>query len=321
MQNLANQQGALAPTDKNKIKSPKSSLQNDDFRFQVINSLQRSLDVNDVLASFYLILQKVVPFAGMDYEFELKKLKHSFGARRAHSCTYNLTYGSQRLGGISFSRAKRFSERELRQVETAIGLLLMPMRNAIMYRDALENSLRDGLTGIGNRAALDLVFNREYSLARRNHQTLSVIVADLDHFKAINDNYGHSVGDLALQNTTLQITEALRQTDQVFRFGGEEFVVILSNTTHEQAMHVAERVRTQVATNPLITAQQSISISVSIGVSSLQSCDSMEALFERADTAMYTAKQFGRNCCVSAELEDAVLEQKSEILNTGTQAS
>lgn len=272
-----------------------------EYRFYLSNSLQNSLDIKDTLTSFYKLLQKAVPIAGMDYQFSQKNIRHAFGAQRTHKIRYNLKAGEIAIGEIVFSRGKRFSVGEITTVESLLGVLVLPLRNALMYRDALENSLRDPLTGIGNRAALELVLQREHSLTKRNNQPLTIIIGDLDHFKRVNDNHGHAVGDQLLKQTANIMQAALRQSDQVFRFGGEEFVIVLGGTHHQHGLYVAERIRQQLAATPMLSNSDALHVTISLGVSSCRDADSREDLLERADQALYRAKSQGRNRVVSEE--------------------
>lgn len=301
MPNFANHPTAKTESVSGSGSQIPSKWESDQFRFHFINALQRSLNLTEVLNSFYQLLREVVPVAGMDYRHIEQSFTHSMGTARAHTCQYSLNYSGHKLGVLTLSRAKRFSDIELKWIEAAIGLLGAPLHNAILYREALQNSLCDSLTGVGNRAALEAALKREYILATRNHQVLSLIVADLDHFKMVNDRHGHSTGDRALQHMVKCAKQALRQTDQTFRYGGEEFVIILSNTNHDSAMLVAERVRIQLESTMLDIAGIKIPLTVSLGVATLKNDDTQETIFERADSAMYAAKQYGRNCCTSAE--------------------
>ena len=180
-----------------------------------------------------------------------------------------------------------------------IGVLFYPLRNAILYKEALESSLRDPLTGIGNRSSMDMSFEREIKLARRHSHPLTLMMVDIDHFKEVNDSLGHQNGDKVLQKIVEIIHATLRETDQIFRYGGEEFIAILHNTDIENAKLIAERVRLNVAMAPISLENEDVLNTISIGVSDLRDNDTTSSLFERTDQAMYEAKTTGRNkvCC------------------------
>lgn len=272
-----------------------------DFRFQLTNRLQSSLDLPDVLSHFFQMIQTMVSSSGLDYRYPKKDIRISLGSNRAHSACYNLKMTQHFLGEITFYRDKRFLEQELTDIEMLIGLLMLPLRNAILYRDALEHSLRDPLTGLGNRAALENALTREFTLAKRANQTLSLLLADLDLFKQVNDCAGHATGDALIKQSALAIQAAVRQTDQVFRFGGEEYVVILGKTGSQDAFPIAERIRCAIAEIRLPSRAGPICPTVSLGISTLRETDNKESLLERADLALYRAKAEGRNTVVNAE--------------------
>src|SRR3569623_1797933 len=130
----------------------------------------------------------------------------------------------------------------------------------------------------------------------RHSSSLSMIVGDIDLFKSINDTYGHSIGDDVIKSLTTVIGKAIRKSDMLFRYGGEEFVVLLSNTDRDGALLLAERIRRGVEQTSVRTQHRNIPITVSLGVATLGATDSAKTLFEKADKALYIAKSDGRNC-------------------------
>lgn len=272
-----------------------------DIRFEVTNALQRSLDLKETLNSFFRAVQSRLPCGGMKYTFAAKRIEIQLGAEKQHSAQYTLRIKDQPLGELVFQRNRPFAEVELEDLETLISLLILPLRNALLYRDALENSLRDSLTQVGNRAAFELAIQREFQLCRRNGAYFSLLIVDMDHFKTINDEKGHAVGDLTLQFVSGLIRSTLRQTDQVYRYGGEEFLVILGNTAHAEALVIADRLRLTLASQAFEHQGESVHVTVSIGVGTSRDTDSRDTLFQRTDAALYQAKAQGRNCVVSAE--------------------
>jgi diguanylate cyclase (GGDEF)-like protein len=169
------------------------------------------------------------------------------------------------------------------------------MRNALLYRAATQSALRDPLTGTGNRIAMDQTLQREIEMSRRHQQPLSLLMLDIDHFKHINDTHGHSAGDDVLKAVATSIKEQLRNVDMVFRFGGEEFLILLSNTSREAAAMVGERLRFAVQAHDYTADGNMIELTVSLGCSTLLPGESVESLLRRADSALYVAKREGRN--------------------------
>ncbi len=149
----------------------------------------------------------------------------------------------------------------------------------------------DSLTGFYNRRKIEEILNTEIERAKRYKDPLSVMFIDIDNFKKINDTYGHKKGDEVLQKVAQIIKKAVRKTDFVGRFGGEEFIVVLPETSPEKAFHVAQRIRKSIE-----TANFGVNgITVSIGISGLREEDDYGKLFVRVDRAMYLAKRKGKN--------------------------
>jgi diguanylate cyclase (GGDEF)-like protein len=154
----------------------------------------------------------------------------------------------------------------------------------------------DFLTGIHNRAAIMELLNREASRCARTRQEMGVLIADIDHFKTINDTYGHPVGDQVIQQLALRMASALRPYDSVGRFGGEEFLILVPNCAFSEALIVAERLRLSVATDKLVIGPLAIPVTVSVGVSTIKGAvPDVNLALQTADSALYEAKNKGRN--------------------------
>lgn len=286
-------------TKQNKLASVTSLVDESRFkelRFNLAYSLlQTSLDLDITLEQFFENLQEFVTTSGLQYKNEASGIEISLGKHCAHKAAYNIATDNTQLGNITFSRGKRFAETELAVLEMMIGILFFPLRNALQYRSALESSMQDSLTGIGNRHALENSFMREIKLAKRHHQALSVLMIDVDHFKRVNDSVGHVNGDETLKQIVKSIQQTLRETDQVFRYGGEEFVALLHNTGAHEAKVIAERIRINAAMSPVTLDNQDLFCTVSIGIGCFNGLESGKELLEKADAALYQAKNSGRN--------------------------
>ena len=154
----------------------------------------------------------------------------------------------------------------------------------------------DFLTGIGNRRYFYENAERVLQRCRQEQSTVSVIMFDLDHFKKINDKYGHEVGDVVLRSVTAPVINALRPLDLFCRTGGEEFLVLLPAVGLDEAVGVAERIRQALAALAIEVASTQISVTVSLGVAEWDGSESLQQLISRVDLAMYDAKRAGRNC-------------------------
>ena len=165
-----------------------------------------------------------------------------------------------------------------------------------------ELAIRDELTGLYNRREMNRILWEDINRHRRNGRPISIIMLDIDHFKDVNDAYGHLVGDKVLQWIARILQEAVRSIDRVVRYGGEEFAVVLPETPVTEALQVAERLRQIIVANPFLLRQDEgswppqIPITVSIGVAQLPGdADSGDTLIAAADRALYIAKHQGRN--------------------------
>jgi len=157
-------------------------------------------------------------------------------------------------------------------------------------------SRTDSLTGLLNRRAFDEILENELSRYKRTGEIYSLLMLDIDHFKRINDKYGHATGDVAIQTITQSCKSALRSHDIVARIGGEEFCVLLPYTNNKVAFTVAEKLREIVANTKIAVASDDITMTISIGVSQVDKADTdYTAIVKRADKNMYKAKEAGRN--------------------------
>ncbi len=154
----------------------------------------------------------------------------------------------------------------------------------------------DPLTGLANRRSLDEDLNRRLDQWRRNQTPLSFLMLDVDHFKDLNDKYGHPAGDRVLQELARIVDIDLREMDLSARYGGEEFAILLPDTTLEEAGQVAERLRMAIAAGSYEHQGLRLKVTVSVGVTTAMPEDSQQTLLQRADSALYGAKNGGRNC-------------------------
>lgn len=165
-----------------------------------------------------------------------------------------------------------------------------------MYSRTKYLSQTDELTGLSNRRCFDNTYEKEFLRAKRYNNKLTVVIFDIDYFKSVNDTYGHQCGDYILKQVANSALQTFRKTDTVFRYGGEEFVVILTETDIEQSIIPLERFRKTIETLDLDYQGQKVNITVSIGACQLnEETSTKEELLEKADTALYKAKNCGRN--------------------------
>jgi diguanylate cyclase (GGDEF)-like protein len=202
---------------------------------------------------------------------------------------------------------KPFDHGELR-VRVRCGQRIIELQDEIIAaRDALHiQATHDSLTGLLNRAAIYEVLEREKSLAKRKKLPMTVIMADLDHFKSVNDTYGHAAGDAVLREITTRITSQMRAYDVAGRYGGEEFLILLPDTSKENAIIQTNRLREFVASKPVVIDDKgtALNVTASFGVATIdQPADmNLDDLVKAADEALYQAKENGRNCVEAISL-------------------
>jgi diguanylate cyclase (GGDEF)-like protein len=175
-------------------------------------------------------------------------------------------------------------------------------RSFHLQREYEQAAKTDLLTGVHNRRWMNEMFPRQISRSEHAHHPLALVMADIDHFKRLNDTYGHATGDVVLKAVARRLSDTLRPTDFLVRYGGEEFVALLPGTTAETAHIAAERVRKAVQDEEYLSTDNAttLRVTISLGIATLQAGDTLDQLIERADVALYQAKAAGRNRVVVA---------------------
>lgn len=224
---------------------------------------------------------------------------------------FNYKVGDIR-GGISVSIPFKKIENELilnRQAIIGLSILSLAlllgssylMLNQMAAKIELANqfikeaSITDELTGLRNRRFLMTRFSEEFERARRVGGSLGFMMIDLDHFKGINDRYGHPFGDLVLKRVAQTFAKMLRDYDIAGRYGGEEFAVVVTGTSSSDMLLLAERIRQSIEHTEIQDNNTSVCVTISAGVATLADDDTLESLLKRADSALYQAKHEGRN--------------------------
>ncbi len=208
------------------------------------------------------------------------------------------------------------NEERYQQMEQTVESLADQVVKIESESDSLRKSLeeqrhratKDPLTGISNRLAYDEFMPNEYSRWQRFQHDLTLIIWDIDHFKRVNDNFGHQAGDKALTIVAKLLKSKLRKVDHLARFGGEEFVSLLPETKIESALMVANKLRNVIAETEFHFSDQTVPLTISCGLAQFHEGDTPETVFQRADAALYQAKAAGRNQCqTEAEIKTPAL--------------
>ena len=221
----------------------------------------------------------------------------------ARTDSHDLVEGME--AGADDYLTKPFQAHELRVRLRAGRRILELQQQLLAAREALrEQATHDGLTGLLNRCAILSVVQKELGRASREGHPLSLLMLDLDHFKNINDTYGHAAGDAVLRESASRMRDAIRAYDSVGRYGGEEFLIVLPGCDGPSALVHAERVRAVFADSPFVTKQATIAVTCSIGVTSREHPREVDAevILRESDLALYGAKGEGRNRVVAPAL-------------------
>ncbi|MCU7931286.1 MAG: GGDEF domain-containing protein [Candidatus Thiodiazotropha sp. (ex Codakia rugifera)] len=267
---------------------------------ELSGKLQTTLEVDALIELFAQVIASHFQYDTLSYCSIDKAIDIKHGKRKGRNkLQYDMKVLDTELGQITISRGRRYAKDEVSQIESLLTALFYPLRNALLYRAAIQSAFIDSLTGVKNRTAFDSNFSRDIEFNRRKQTDLSLLVLDIDFFKRINDQYGHVVGDMVLKEVASTVEQTIRSSDAFYRYGGEEFVVVLNDTNMTGAHLLAKRIRKNIE-NLRIKSLKDVRITLSVGVTTMDQYDSQQSFFERADGALYQAKENGRNQVVTA---------------------
>jgi diguanylate cyclase (GGDEF)-like protein len=225
---------------------------------------------------------------------------------------FPLVVGGTAVGVLGVSAEELIDPDRHRAIEAAAALLAVSLKNAQLFTEVRENSWRDALTGCVTRTYANDVMDAELRRARRSKNPVSLILFDLDHFKAVNDRYGHLCGDAVLAAVGQRMRDVLRGSDLKCRWGGEEFLILLPETSLQGACRVAETLRHEIADRSIPWATEAVRTTASFGVTQTIAGEiNVSAIVGRADAALYRAKEEGRNT-VRAATETVVVVEPQE---------
>ncbi|GIU21209.1 diguanylate cyclase [Shewanella colwelliana] len=255
----------------------------------MMQQLHESLDPRTVFACYGKLMGQYLPVHGV----------------KLHCKEYQLSWGSEQ--GLQIKQAIGFAGEKYELAYQLIAplvpsqaellyqmqdLLLLPLFNAIKYDQMARQAMHDALTGLGNRHYYNEAITKSLARSQRHGEMISLVILDLDNFKKLNDQYGHLVGDDVLSTFGQTLKQAIRDTDQAFRIGGDEFLVIVEGDTLA-ARILCERVLDIMNHHPLLNK---FNVQSSLGAAQWCSGDTSQDLYLRADKALYRAKASGRRC-------------------------
>jgi len=278
-------------------------LQDNDYPYQEKKGLIL-LDNRALLtATFGLSLR---PFLGSYKQSNCSQFFPELERKPASVAILPLTRRGKYLGSFNFGSytSNRFIDDMATDfIEHMVSVVSVCLENNLNFEMMRRTSLVDTLTGVNNRRFLEQRIGEELDRSQRDKEPLACLFLDIDHFKQVNDNYGHQAGDYILTQVARVIKKMLRNNDVLARYGGEEFVALLSNIDQNRALDIAERIRESIKQLTLTFDEQAINVTISIGLSiylpsyspKLGAIELSEQLIHSADSALYQAKNSGRD--------------------------
>jgi diguanylate cyclase (GGDEF)-like protein len=253
----------------------------------IMNQLQTTLDIDEILAILATEAAKYIGFSGL--YFKNKQISKTMrGSRRGKKeSTFDLKINDQFIGTLSYGINTPINLTNYRVLEQLHQCFLHPLKNAITYYSAMQLAMQDALTGLGNRRYFDEQLKRAMHNANRHHSLVGLVLGDLNKFKSINDNFGHNTGDLVLKEFASILRHCIRESDSLFRFGGDEFAIIVENANENALTLIEQRVNLALANNALLSKYQ---LGCSLGSTFMSNSDNEESFFKRADEILYRNK-------------------------------
>ena len=260
--------------------------------------LFRHLEMDELLAAFASRLSSVVPLSKVTFTSSIldQTFCHQLSSdseQPIHQLEYRIDDDKGMMGNLIVARSGQFLSAELRYVNLSVDALVGPLRNATLYRQACQTALVDTLTGLQNRTALDDALSREPATTAITEKSL--LVCDVDRFKRINDRFGHKAGDMVLRQFARVLRVNVPESDCVYRYGGDEFVVILNHASIDRAAMIAEQISRAIRSTRIQIDNQCIDLTTTIGVTGVLPGESLDEVFLRADEALLIGKRAGKN--------------------------
>lgn len=252
-----------------------------------------TIDLDALNALYCRQLIKYLPISFVEVIAKGRGYRYAVGNKKAASC---VTLGMAKLGeevqDIVYGVKRPLAESELALLQLLHNMFAQPLSNAFKFERMKQMATKDPLTGLGNRNGFNESYERIISQSLRHCRSFGLLIIDLDNFKSVNDSFGHQEGDRVLTEVATLINKALRNGDQAFRFGGDEFCCILDCVESDALTQVASRLKESICESTFL---QSRDISCSIGGAAFDRSDTGESLFGRADHALYEVKHNGKN--------------------------
>ncbi|WP_233520610.1 GGDEF domain-containing protein [Flocculibacter collagenilyticus] len=269
------------------------AMQENADKTSLIELLQTTLELPRLLEIFSMEAAKITAFNGLSFLYEGTEITVRGSNKGNLIHEFPLMVEDEVIGHLIYHTSEPINAIAKMQLATLHQKLGYPLRNAITFEKVQRYALVDSLTGLGNRRYFDETQERMQQRAARNDAPYVLMLLDLDNFKQVNDRYGHQAGDVVLSQFAQALKGMVRGNDTLFRFGGDEFAILLDNCDSNTANLVAQRIKLFSSTNEVMRMYQ---VSSSIGCARWKQEDNCRTIFSRADNALYTAKTAGKDC-------------------------
>lgn len=271
-----------------------------------VSQLHEALDLQTLFDTFTNKLKAAVSCDSIEYKDDSTRTYLVEGIEGKHHCVYVLNYKEQSLGSISISRNTIFLKHEIETIEVMLAGLTLPLRNALSYKQSINLSQRDQLTGLRNRAFYNDVLEIEINRTQRYKNPFSLLMFDIDNFDGINNDYGRRAADVVLVEVAKRIEMQTRNSDTVYSNGVDQFLILLPRTVEPEAIETAERIKDFVLSDKCIVEDNAIPFTLSAGVATVIYEDTVKRLMDRVGGALLQAKRLGKNRISSALQTDNI---------------
>ncbi len=255
----------------------------------VLQSLHASLDPGTVFACYGRLLGDLLPVLGV--QLKLPQYHFIWGIGRGYGFKRRIQIGQQ-SSEIHYRVNGALSGQQSALLRRLEELLIQPLNNAVRYSEMSKQAMFDSLTNLGNRRYFRQMLESNIARSKRGSDQLCLVVLDLDNFKQVNDKFGHQLGDTILTEFGQLLRESIRNADQAFRVGGDEFTILVHGCENS-AQILSRRIILQLSRNPLLSQ---FTVMTSIGIAEFTEDLNSKSLYELADKAMYSAKAEGTSC-------------------------
>ncbi len=253
----------------------------------MLEQLQTTLNLDKLLDIFAMEAARYVNFSGLYFKNQLVSKSLAGSRKSKQERQFELKLNDEFIGTLSYGINSPISMSHYKDLKRIHQILLYPLKNALQYHQAMQLAMQDGLTGLGNRRYFDEQLKRAMHNANRHQGQVGLVLGDLNKFKAINDTHGHGAGDEVLKQFANVLRLCIRDSDSVFRFGGDEFAIIVENASEFALDIIKSRIESSIKENAFLAKYQ---VGCSLGTTFMNRADNEHTLFERADQALYRQK-------------------------------